>query len=312
MDIAPKRGRFGWLARIEELDPVRDCHTIHRITAGHEFPFDYQRALEFALFRTYCVPSISELLQKTGEFEFRPQKRYDDTSLLMAEMLEHGYDSPRGRESLRMVNRMHGRYTISNDDMLYVLTTFIYEPLDWIDRFGWRRLHPNERLAAFHFYRNVGIRMGIKNIPDSFQEFARFKLDYEQQHFRFTESNHRVGLYTLALFESWFPRPLRPAVRRGVLAMMDESMARAFGFPAGSLTVRRALHRGLRTRARVERWLPKRRVSKTTSGTNRTYPNYPQGYTPANLGVRPPSSPAPAGTGNSETVHPRAERITKL
>ena len=112
MDIAPGRGRYGWLRRVEELDPVRDCHTIHRITAGYEFPWDYQRALEFALFRTYCVPTISALLARTGEFEKRPQKRYDDTSLLMSEMVEHGYDSERGRESLRTVNRMHAQYDI--------------------------------------------------------------------------------------------------------------------------------------------------------------------------------------------------------
>ncbi|NKZ73711.1 DUF2236 domain-containing protein [Rhodococcus hoagii] len=133
---------------VEGLDPVTRHQDILRITSGYEFPWDYQRSLEFALFRTYCVPSISELLAHTGEFEKRPQKRYDDTALLMSELVEHGYDSPRGRESLRNINRMHGRYTISNDDMLYVLSTFVYDPIDWIDRYGWRRLHPHERLAS--------------------------------------------------------------------------------------------------------------------------------------------------------------------
>ncbi len=257
----PLRSRYGWLRRIESLDPVADHQEIHRITAGIEFPWDYTRSLEFALFRTYCVPSISELLARTGEFEHRPQKRYDDTALLMAELVEHGYDSERGREALRVVNRMHGKYEIANDDMRYVLATFVYEPLDWIERYGWRPLHPHERLAAFHFYRAVGHRMGIRDIPDDFQAFHLFKMDYERRHFRYSADVHAVGVYTRDLFCSWFPRPLRPAARLGVHAMLDPAMLTAFGFRPAPGWVRAAAEAGLDTRARVLRYLPPRRTS---------------------------------------------------
>src|SRR5688500_12217806 len=143
------RDRYRWRRRIEELDPVADHEEIYRISAGLEFPWDYTRALEFALFRTYCVPSISALLDATGEFRDRAQRRYDDTALRMAELAAHGYDSPRGRDALRVINRAHGRYAITNDDMRYVLSTFIYDPIDWIDRYGWRPLTGHERIAAF-------------------------------------------------------------------------------------------------------------------------------------------------------------------
>ncbi|MFD4264471.1 oxygenase MpaB family protein [Rhodococcus sp. NPDC058481] len=280
------RGRHGWLRRIEQLDPVADHQEILRITAGFEFPWDYQRSLEFALFRTYCVPTISALLRKTGEFEKRPQKRYDDTALLMAELVEHGYDSPRGTESLRMVNRMHAKYDIDNSDMLYVLSTFAFDPLDWIDRYGWRRLHPNERLASFHFYRAVGLRMGIKDIPASFEEFYRFKAEYEAEHFRYTEDNHMIGVYTRDLFCSWFPRPVRPAVRQGVYAMLDQSMRSAFGFPAAPGWMTGLAQGGLVARSTAVRLLPpRRRSSASRDPHNRTYPGYPIGYRPSDLGV---------------------------
>ena len=233
------------------------------------------------------MPTISALLARTGEFEKRPQKRYDDTSLLMSEMVEHGYDSERGRESLRTVNRMHAQYDISNDDMLYVLTTFIYEPIEWIDTYGWRRLHPKERLATFHFYSEVGKRMGIKDIPESYTEFAQFKLDYEERTFRFSEDNRRIGTYTLDLYCSWFPAALTPAVRQGVFALLDDRMANAFGFPAGSPMLERAAVRALRTKARVERFLPTRKHSRTTADAgNKTYPGYPVGYSPRDLGTQ--------------------------
>jgi hypothetical protein len=51
--------------KIAELDPERDCQEIVYLLQSYEFPWDYERALEFALFRTYAVPAISRLLAKT-------------------------------------------------------------------------------------------------------------------------------------------------------------------------------------------------------------------------------------------------------
>jgi hypothetical protein len=284
-----------WLKRIERLDPERDHQEIYRISIGYEFPWDYQRALEFALFRTYCVPSISRLLAATGEFEKRPQKRYDDTAVLMAELAEHGYDSPRGREALSTVNRMHGRYRISNDDMLYVLSTFVYDPIDWIDEFGWRKLHENERMAAYFHFREVGRRMGIKDIPGDFDAFRKFKDAYEDANFVYSDDNNRVGRYTVDLLCSWFPKPLRPVVAMGAKSLLDERMLRAFGFRAAPAVVGRVARLGLRGRAAVVRLLPPRRKSKLLHSTVRTYPGYPEGYWPKDLGApAPPADIDPA------------------
>ena len=68
------------------------------------FSWDIERALEFALFRTYVVPSISGLLARTWEFANRPAKRYDDTELLLSEPLENGLDSLRGRTAIARIN----------------------------------------------------------------------------------------------------------------------------------------------------------------------------------------------------------------
>jgi hypothetical protein len=43
------------------------------------------------------VPSITALLDKTGEFYKRTQKRYDDAALIVAEIAKLGYESERGR-----------------------------------------------------------------------------------------------------------------------------------------------------------------------------------------------------------------------
>ena len=97
------------LEEIRGLDPARDHQRIFFLTTRYDFPFDTTRALELALFRTFAVPSIGTLLHRTGEFERRAQKRYDDTDLLLSEVMEWGYDSDRGRAALERINAIHSR-----------------------------------------------------------------------------------------------------------------------------------------------------------------------------------------------------------
>ena len=143
--------RYAILEQIKQLDPERDHHQIVYLAGGYETPWLTTRALEFALFRTYAVPSIAKLLDETGQFYRHGQRRYDDTAIIMAEITEHGYDSERGRAALRRMNQMHGRYDISNDDFLYVLSTFIFEPLRWTSRFGWRQPIQIEKDGMYFF-----------------------------------------------------------------------------------------------------------------------------------------------------------------
>jgi hypothetical protein len=93
--------RFTIAQTIEQLDPEKDNQRIVFLSSRYDFPFDTTRALEFALFRTFCVPSISALLDRTGEFVQRPQKRYDDTDIIVSELMEWGYDGERGQRALR-------------------------------------------------------------------------------------------------------------------------------------------------------------------------------------------------------------------
>jgi hypothetical protein len=61
------------LTEIMRLDPALDHQRIAFLIFAQEFPWDSQRALELALLRTFCAPSISRILDAAGEFERRPQ-----------------------------------------------------------------------------------------------------------------------------------------------------------------------------------------------------------------------------------------------
>jgi hypothetical protein len=270
------------LEEIRKLDPVRDDQRIVHLSTCYDFPFDTTRALEFALFRTFAVPSISALLDRTGEFAQRPQRRYDDTDLLVSELMEWGYDSDRGRRALLRMNHLHGRFEISNDDFLYVLSTFVYELVRWNQAFGWRPFCEQERLGYFHFWRQVGRRMGIREIPDDYEAFEQFNRDYERRHFRFTEENRRVGTATRELFVGWLPRPFAPLVRSTIHALLDDPLLEAFGYPRPSAGMRRFVRAGLRFRGRLAALLPPRKHPRLR--TEMTHPSHPGGYTIEDLG----------------------------
>jgi hypothetical protein len=275
-------GRYDRRYYIERLDPKRDHVEIYHLMSGYEFPWDMTRALELALYRGYCVPSISALLDRTGEFYMRAQKRYDDTALIVGEISKWGYDSQRGREALRRMNDAHSRFNISNDDYLYVLSTFIYEPVRWIDRFGWRKMTQNEKLASYYFWYEIGRRMGMREIPESYEKFQQFACDYERDNFRFAETNQQIAAATRDLFASWMPRIFTPLVRWGIYALLDDAMLASFGFPRPFAFMRKLVNGALKVRGRVVRMLPARRTPNFfTDRRNRTYP---RGYEIAKLG----------------------------
>ncbi len=275
-------GRFDILCEIERLDPERDCQRIIHLSFGYEFCWDSTKALELALYRTYCVPSISGLLDRTGEFYRHPQQRYDDTAILVAELCEWGYETGRGREALDRINWAHGHFTISNRDFLYVLSTLIYEPIRWIDRYGWRPTCRTEKLGYYYFWRGVGTRMGIHDIPATYQAFEDWARTYERRTFHYSDTNRKIGAATRDLFASWYPQPLAPLVRLAIYALLDEAMLDAFGFPRPWPGTRGLISGVLRLRGRLIRWLPPRR--NPNFFTNRPNRTHPQGYEIDSLG----------------------------
>ncbi len=271
------------LAEIERLDPERDHKRIVYLDTCLEFPWDITRALEMALFRTFAVPSISRVLDQSGEFYKRAQKRYDDTDIIISYMLEDGYDSVTGADAIRKMNTMHGRFDISNDDFLYVLSTFVLEPIRWNARYGWRPMHIHEKRAIYHCWNAIGRRMAIRDIPESLEALEAWSVAYEREHFRFTETNRKVGCATRDLFLSWFPSIARPFGEQAMYAMMDEPLLDAFGFPHPSEALRRVVSGALAARARAMNVLPKRRTPRVR--TRQPHRSYPSGFTIDDLGA---------------------------
>ena len=282
-----------------EMDPVAICYRL----AGYDFPWELNRSLEIAVLKTFCVPRISSLLRQTGEFEFRPQKRYDDTTLILGNILKWGYDSPKGRAAITQMNRIHQRFHIHNEDFLYVLSTLIYEPVRWNQLFGWRPFTPLEKQALFEFWRVVGQRMGLTQIPETYAAFRDFNEAYEAEHFQYHPDNRAVGDAVVRLMQGWLPAIAAPLIPNLIRAVADESMQTAFGWPAPSPWVKRFIVRGLQLRQQLMPYLPRRQRSHF--GVDQTIRTYPEGYQIAQLG------PETSSHGRSRCPFSRMRSVLK-
>ncbi len=275
-----------FLKKIEQLEPEEDHIEISRLVSYYDFPWDTARSLEFALFRTFAVPTIGELLSATHEFEKRPQKRYDDTDLILSEILENGYDSERGKEALRRMNSIHHDFNISNDDYLYVLSTFVMEPVRWNAKFGYRKSTEKERQSAYIFWREMGKRMNIKDVPNSYEELEQFNIRYEKEHFAYCEGGRRVADSTLNLFLGWYlPKWLHWLGRPFVLAIMDKPLLDAFNYKQPSIFIRGLVNSVMAVRAFFMQFMPL--PKKPTLRTTRKNKTYTKGYQIKDLGAKP-------------------------
>ena len=277
--------RYTTAAKIQTLDPEKDAIAICHLLVGYEFPWDITRALEIALLRTFCIPSISQLLDRTGEFAHHGQKRYDDTGLIVSELFKWGYHHPRGQAFLQRMNAMHQRFAIANADYLYVLSTFVYEPVRWCDRFGWRRLTETEKQAMYFFWRDVGQRMNIQNIPASYESFERYNQTYEQTHFAYHQANQRIADATRQMLLTWFPTAFRSQVDKAIPALLDPPLLQALGWRPAPPLLTRTLQTLLKTRSRLLRRLPPRTLPDFFA--DQSIRSYPNGYQLEDIG--PPS-----------------------
>ncbi|MEU8977114.1 oxygenase MpaB family protein [Streptomyces sp. NPDC048309] len=278
--------RYERLEQIRRMDPEKEASEIYRLSTAYEFPWDFARALELALYRTYAVPGIGRLLAETAELTDRTQKRYDDTALLLDAVVEHGFDGEEGRAAILRINQMHHSYDISNEDMRYVLCTFVVMPKRWIEAYGWRRMSRHEIIASTVHYGTLGRYMGIKNIPESYEDFEDCLDAYEEAHFGWDEGARRVSDATLDLMASWYPRALAPLLRASTLALLDASLLRAFRYEPPGPATRALVRRAVRARGRLVRLMPPRRAPHFAR-QNWEIKGYRDGYRVADLGTRP-------------------------
>jgi len=124
-----------------------DAFYIQQALVELEFPFMFEKALQFALFRTYGIPSISKLLVQTSQFSepATATKRYADTGVLITELAVFPPESERVHEAIARINYIHSWYQKAGkilDDDTHFPCSRASPTSGWHDTNGgsWRRL----------------------------------------------------------------------------------------------------------------------------------------------------------------------------
>lgn len=161
-----------------------------------EAPLIFETSLQFALFRTYGIPTISGLLAQTGLLGSSEDaaKRYVDTDVLITEFVAQKWGGERWAGAVGRMNAIHAAYgggradmgkkkaaggegareteektgkgkgmSIKEEDMLYTLSLFAWEPVDWVQRWEWREVSDLERCAMGVYWKGIGDAMGINH-----------------------------------------------------------------------------------------------------------------------------------------------------
>ncbi|KAM0794591.1 hypothetical protein BDR22DRAFT_883404 [Usnea florida] len=230
-----------------------DAFLIQLRIAELDFPFTFEKSLQFALFRTYGIPSISKLLVQTSQFsEARTAtKRYADTTVLLAEFLGYHPTNPRSIEAIARMNYIHSQYQkpgktkIKDDDLLYTLSLFAGEPTRWIDQYEWRKLEDFEKCAIGTFWKAIGDAMGIgyQNLrsganggapwTDALQwldELNEWSAKYEERYMVPDINNQKTAEQTVAILLYNLPKSAQPYGTKIVSALMDDRLRTAMMF----------------------------------------------------------------------------------
>jgi hypothetical protein len=177
---------------------------------------------------------VSSLLVRTGRLgsPTSAARRAEDTAAVLQEISFHGADTTRGARAIARMNFLHAQYgtKISRDDLLFTLSLFIFEPLRLTTAFEWRHPTALEAHARFVFWREIGARMGIADLPRTLEELREWKEAFERERMPFAPSNAAVGNVTMDLFLRPYPAFLRESLRQVLLVLVPDHVRRAFGW----------------------------------------------------------------------------------
>ncbi|KAI1439893.1 hypothetical protein F5Y02DRAFT_424805 [Annulohypoxylon stygium] len=153
---------------------VRRAQIIYRSLINAEFPFLFVKGIELALFRTYAIPTISSLLDKTAVLSSKSSvpRRYSETWALFVEFALADWGSERWIQAMGRTRAIHAAYRkagkVREDDMLYTLAVLATQPVRLINTWEWRRLTDDELSAIGTLYRGLAEAFDI----DWQKEFA--------------------------------------------------------------------------------------------------------------------------------------------
>ncbi|WP_256127718.1 oxygenase MpaB family protein [Arthrobacter sp. SDTb3-6] len=257
--------------------------------------FDLAKDMELGNFlsyyRNFAVPRLANTLARNGEIVARPMKRSYDTAIVIYELIANGLDSPRGQEMIALLNRVHRYVPGTPDDFRYVLLTLLVVPIRWTSSHAWRQPTETEVAAATRFFVELGQRMHIGDLPQTFTEAADILDRYESDNVEPSPAGRRLMDSTVRVLQATIPGLVRPLTRTLLSAMFDDDgLTDALGLPRRHGWSRAMLDMALAIRNWLVRHKPLPKEPRFIPGSSGSAV-YPNGYELHDLGPANVMSP---------------------
>ncbi len=256
------RRRYTWARdEIAQLDPTTDHDRIARLVAEVRYglPPILGAFYTVSFVRQVAVPSIGHILYRGGGAPAMTdvRKRNDDTLVFFGELFAHGAATARGQATIDRMQEIHGNFPITQDDYRYVICTIIDQPTRTAEVLGYQSLSWAEQEGWYRFWRAIGERMGITDIPPTREAAVAHSRAYEAAHWAPTKGGRAVADSVMEDYVArYLPRRLVPLGLRAFHCLLDEQNRRAHGIAEPNPLLERAVRGALRTFLRVRRLLP--------------------------------------------------------
>ncbi|KAI1440997.1 hypothetical protein F5Y02DRAFT_431580 [Annulohypoxylon stygium] len=253
---------------------VVDAQEIIKFLNVWETPLFQFLALEFGLFKTYGVESISRLLLATGNLTdpIKSPKRFEDTAALIGEFMMNPPTSERAVQGIARMNFLHSKYvkegTISNADLLYTLSVFVTEPVRFSRLYDWRPFNDMEHCAYGVFWKSVGDAMQIEykgylaraetgwhDGIEFAEDVATWAKSYEVVAMKPSTVCAKPARTLIPMITYWIPWFAKPYATHIVLSLMGERVRDAFMLPEPNIAAVAITHTLLTIRRFVVRYL---------------------------------------------------------
>ncbi|KAI2711329.1 hypothetical protein CBS147354_8342 [Penicillium roqueforti] len=202
----------------------QDAWVIQKTIMQTEFPFIVLKSLQFALFRTYGIPTISTLLLKTSQLSDSTIsfKRYADTGTLIGEFMTFDPRSERARTAIARTKFLHKGYRASGKimeaDMLYTLSLFALEPIQFKSLGDALEINYDALPSG-----KTGFQDGIHWLG----EIGAWSQQYEIQHMKPHPRNKELAEKTIDVLVYNLPNFLKPLARYFVSYLMGDRLRTA-------------------------------------------------------------------------------------
>ncbi|KAJ3146345.1 hypothetical protein HK101_002341, partial [Irineochytrium annulatum] len=158
-------------------------------------------------------------------------------------------------------------FRLTPEEQVYVIAVLAVEPCRWVDRYGYRRLSEREKEATVTVWRDLGYRMGITNIPPTYNSLSSYLDAYEHLHAQphptsSTLAHEGIDRLIRACLPVVLTERLMPLARELARCLVDENTRKCLRLPEPHPVARWGCHAVLILHGLVVRHLMLPRAAK--------------------------------------------------